>query len=46
MAKADPKSVPRKRRPYLATSVITNPRILKAANTYLRKSAVNAVEDI
>ena len=32
MANADPKTVPRKRRPFISSSPMNNPKVLKAVN--------------
>jgi hypothetical protein len=37
MAKAEPKTVSRKRRPYMVTSGISDPKIMKLTNQALQK---------
>jgi len=46
LAQKNARSVSKKRRPYLDTSIVTNPKMFRAANQTLRKEGVGAVEDI
>ena len=46
IAKADPKTVSRKRRPFMSTSPMINAKVLKNANNELQKQASGAVKDI
>lgn len=46
MALADPEKVSRKRRPYLAKSVISNPELFTRVNKALDKEAKVPIDDI
>ena len=46
MATAEPKSVSRKRRPYMITSPLLNPKVMKHANAAITQQASGVVQDI
>ena len=46
MANAEPRTVSRKRRPYMVTSATADPKIMKHANQALQRQATHSVEDI
>jgi hypothetical protein len=46
MANAEPRTVSRKRRPYMVTSVTSDPRIMKHTNRALQSQATHVVDDI
>lgn len=46
MAKADPRTVTRKRRPYMVTSNVADPKIMKLTNQALQSQATHVVQDI
>ena len=46
VAKADPKALPRKRRPYMSMSQSLNPKLMKTANQEMTKQATHVVDDI
>ena len=46
MANADPKTVPRKRRPFISSSPMNNPKVLKAVNQHLKGRVSDSIQDI
>jgi hypothetical protein len=46
MATAEPKSVSRKRRPFIITSPLLNPKAMKHANAAITQQASGVVQDI
>lgn len=46
MAHADPKTVSRKRRPYMVTSALLGPKIMKHTNAAITQQATSVVQDI
>ena len=46
MAKAEPRTVSKKRRPFMITSPMLNPKVMKHTNAAIKQQATGAVTDI